>query len=117
MINNAFVEQDDDQHQQHQPARVVHALDQEESDSDEMEQKHITDDDEGRERFIMNKTPSQDMFYKNGRMQSQDSLKQSRQKNRSEERASNKMQNNQQLKQNHSQSIKMSDADQTGQND
>jgi len=79
----------------------VHALDQEESDSDEMEHKQVTDDDEGRERFMMNKTPSQDMFYKNGRMQSQDSLKQSRQKTRSEERASGKM-HNQQLKQNHS---------------
>jgi len=72
MINQAFAENDDDQYQH---ARVVHALDQEESDSDDLEHKQQTDDDEGRERFMMNKTPSQDMFYKNSRIQSQDSLK------------------------------------------
>ena len=34
MINQAFAENDDDQYQH---ARVVHALDQEESDSDDIE--------------------------------------------------------------------------------
>lgn len=67
MINNAFVEQEDE-NQQHQPSRVVHALDQEDSESDELENKQHTDDDEVKDRFMMNKTPSQDMFYKNGRM-------------------------------------------------
>lgn len=69
-----------------------------------MDPKHGTDEDDNqRDRFMMNKTPSQDMFYKNGRMQSHDSLKRS--KNKSEERQSSKMNSNQ-LRQNHSQSLK-----------
>lgn len=60
-----------------------------------MDHKQGTDEEDNpRDRFIMNKTPSQDMFYKNGRMQSHDSLKQSRGKNKSEERASNKINGN-----------------------
>ena len=101
-----FIGDDDEQLQQH--ARIIHALDQEESDSDEMDHKQGTDEEESRDRFMINKTPSQDMFYKNERMKSQDSLKQSRAKNRSEERTSTKIPG-QQLRQNHSQSIKISE--------
>ena len=52
VVNQAFEEQDTDQ------PRIIHALDQEESDSEDGEHKQGTDEDEGRERFMMNKTPS-----------------------------------------------------------
>ena len=53
---NAFVDQEDDQARQQ--SRIVHALDQEESDSDDMDHKQITDEEEARGTFMMNKTPS-----------------------------------------------------------
>lgn len=115
LVNQAFFEQGTHQERQESDDK----FDQDDSDSEDITRKQGSDEDErDRERFMMNKTPSQDMFYKNGGIQSHDSLKRS--KHRSEERTAAKIvgQGNQ-SKQQHSQSMNSTNdqADQPNGND
>ena len=47
---------------------AVQNIEQYDSDSEENAKGQTSEDEERRDRFVMNKTPSQDMFYKNGRI-------------------------------------------------